>query len=71
MTPYVMIMESSEARTTASDLLFDDDVQALVEARRLFVREVVVSGARPLSLALGRRGPDGEVAWLTAWSSSR
>jgi len=70
MTPrYVIIFESSEARTTEDDLSFDDDVHALVAARRLFVHEIVFSDARPFSLLLGRHGSDGEVDWLSTWSA--
>ena len=32
MTPkYVIVLESSDTRQTANDLIFDDDVQALIE----------------------------------------
>lgn len=71
MTPkYVIILESSDARRTENDLIFHDDAHALVEARRLFVIELVVTDTRPISLALGRHRGDGEVDWLSSWSSS-
>ena len=67
---YVIIVESSETRRAETDLFFDDDVQALVEARRLFVQELVATETRPLALVLGRRRADGEVDWLNGWRSS-
>lgn len=71
MTPkYVIILESCDARRTENDLIFDDDVHALVEARRLFVCELVVSDTRPISLLLGRHRSDGEVDWLSTWRAS-
>lgn len=65
---YVIIIEAMDARTTEDDIGFDDDVQAMVQARRLFVHELFVTEIRPLSLVLGRRKPDGEVDWLSRWS---
>ena len=68
MTPkYLIVLESSHTRQTANDLIFDDDVQALIEARRLFVQEVVVNDSRPVSLLLGRYRSDGDVDWLSTW----
>ena len=71
MTPkYVIILEAQDSLRTENDFSFDDDVQALVEARRIFVHKLVVTDTRPLSLVIGRRRDDGEVDWLSAWRSS-
>ena len=70
MTPkYVIILEADDSLLTENDFAFDDDVQALVEARRIFVHELVVTEARPLSLVVGRRRDDGEIDWLSVWRS--
>ena len=67
---YVIIIEAMDALMTEDDLGFADDVQAMVQARRLFVHELFVTEIRPLSLVLGRRKPDGEVDWLSSWRAA-
>lgn len=56
---------------TTTHMDFKDDLQALVAARRLFMQELVAADDRPLSLIVGRREADGEVAWLSTWSIGR
>lgn len=67
---YVIVMQSEHSLATETDLTFNDDVHALVAARRLFVREVMQSSAGALSLKLGRQAANGDVDWLSGWTSN-
>jgi hypothetical protein len=69
VTPrYVIVMEAADSRTE-QDLDCDDEVHALVTARRMFVEALVTDRTRPLSVVLGRHQPDGAVDWLNGWRS--
>jgi hypothetical protein len=65
---YLIVMQSEDGLQADLAIKCDDDIQAIVAARRLFVQETV-STRRPLSLKLGRAQADGQVLWFDAWSS--
>jgi hypothetical protein len=68
MTPrYVVVLESKGADSAVADFEFDDDVQAIVGARRVFVQALMLNEERPMSLVLGREAADGTVDWLNTW----
>lgn len=67
---YVIVLEAQQRAVRRNTVRFRNDVQALVGARRIFVKELLVNAARPLCMCLGRARINGEIRWLNTWKAS-
>ncbi|CAN7388163.1 hypothetical protein LJR219_002368 [Phenylobacterium sp. LjRoot219] len=68
---YVIVMHAGDGATAGLELRLDDEVAALVSARRIFMQECFATDQRPLAVSLGRQSQSGEVDWISGWRSAR
>jgi hypothetical protein len=66
---YVIVMHAEDG-TAGFEMGFDDELDALLSARRVFMQECFTTDRRPLAVSLGRRR-GGEVDWISGWRSVR
>jgi len=68
---YVIVMHADDGATAGLEMCFDDELDALISARRIFMQECLITDQRPLAVSLGRRRCSGEVDWIGGWRSAR
>jgi len=67
---YVIVMHAEDG-ASGFEMRFDDELDALISARRVFMQECFTSDRRPLAVSLGRQGRGGAVDWINGWRSAR
>lgn len=67
---YVIVMHAGDSATAGFEMRFDDELAALVSARRVFMQQCFSTDQRPLAVSLGRHAQGGEVDWITGWRSA-
>lgn len=68
---YVIVMHADDGVTTGFEMGFDDELLALISARRVFMQQCFSTEQRPLAVSLGRRRRGGQVDWISGWRSAR
>jgi hypothetical protein len=68
---YVIVLHAGDGASAGFEMRFDDEVAALVNARRVFMQHCFSTDQRPLSVSLGRQAQGGEVDWISGWRSAR
>lgn len=71
MPPKYVIIMHAEDGAAGFEMGFDDELDALISARRVFMQECFTTDRRPLAVSLGRRRRGGEVDWISGWRSVR
>lgn len=71
MPPKYLIILHADDGATGFEMRFDDELTALISARRVFMQECFLTDRRPLAVSLGRQGRGGQVDWISGWRSAR
>jgi len=71
MPPKYVIVMHAEGGACGFEMGFDDELDALISARRVFMQECFATDRRPLAVSLGRQNRAGEIDWISGWRSAR